>query len=492
MGQPGAIEKVVGDVARRCGALVIDCADVGGHVANVSERMDQTIAELDRFDRVAAALTHDQNGVAAAVTQARALSFEAKEKLTSGRSSIVASAATFGDMATLAEHLSKRMERITDALDQVQRVSDIIGNIAQQTNMLALNASIEAARAGDAGQAFAVVATEVKKLAQDTREATQHIDQTISALVGEASAFGVEISRGVDATQAARERFAHIQSTVDDISSIVRLVDGQTDGIATSTAKMQESIAAAQLEMASSAAATRQSGDVLRDARLRLETLETTANGMLDQLASSGVRIDDSDLIETAQGIAREITDLVEAAIRRGTISAQAVFDTDYRPIAGSNPEQFSTQFNSFADIHIRPILDRVTRDVPSSIGCVITDVNGYLPTHLSLRSQPQGADAEWNNTWSRNRRKMMDDCTQRAIDSDAPAMLNCYRMTLGNGEFVPLKNVFVPLRFNGRRWGNYELAYVDQLSDAAESISQAALARSLAALRAPAVPRAA
>jgi len=126
-----------------------------------------------------------------------------------------------------------------------------------------------------------------------------------------------------------------------------------------------------------------------------------------------------------------------------------------------------------------------VTRDVERSIGCVVSDVNGYLPTHLTLRSQPQGADPEWNNTWSRNRRQMgLDDCMRRALASTAPAMLNCYRMKLGHNEFLPLKNVFVPLWFEGRRWGNYELAYVDIASAASESITPQALEESLARMR--------
>ena len=362
-------EQVVGAVARSCGALVIECADVGGHVANVSDRTDQTIAEVDRFDLVAAALGRDQSNVAAAVERARVLSGEAKTKLVQGRETIVATADTFDDIAALAIYLSSRMGRIGDALEQVQQVSESINDIAQQTNMLALNAAIEAARAGSAGAAFAVVATEVKKLAQDTRDATLRIHRVIGALAEETVSLGIAINGGVEQSKEARERFEVIEATVDDIATIVRQVDGQAEGIAEKTVQMQHSVSAVKLEMAASAQATRENGRVLRDARERLEALETTANGMLDQLASSGIRIDDSEFIEAAQGIAREIEVLVDAAIDRGEISADDVFDVDYRAIPGSKPEQFAARFNSFADAHIRPILDRVTRDVSCRSG---------------------------------------------------------------------------------------------------------------------------
>lgn len=479
------IDTVIADVARQCGALVMECADVGGHVSVASAQIDQTIADLDGFDAVAEALARDHAQVAAAIAQARRLSDEAKQQLSHGTSAIVASVTSFSEVSGLVVRLSARIASMADALEQVQSVSQLIGGIAQQTNMLALNAAIEAARAGEAGNAFAVVATEVKRLAQHTREATQRIDRTVSALAQQATAFTREVTEGAEQGRAAAERFGVIKETVTDLETIVARVDEQTDGIAASNAHMHRSIAAAQNGLATSASATRSNGVLLRTARERLEGLETACNLMLDQLAGSGITIDDSPFIEKAKAVGREITDLVEAAIARGEITAEAVFDTDYQPIPGTNPEQHEVGFCDFADRHIRPILDRVTREVEKSIGGVVSDINGYLPTHLTLRSQPQGADPEWNNTWSRNRRQMgLDDATLRAVNSTAPAMLNCYRMTLGHGDFLPLKTVFVPLSFNGRRWGNYELAYVDMQTAGTESISQHALEASLARMR--------
>lgn len=248
---------------------------------------------------------------------------------------------------------------------------------------------------------------------------------------------------------------------------------------------MHRSISAVQDTLAVSAQATRKNGIALSAARTRLEGFESTCNLMLDQLAGSGITIDDSPFVEIAKQIGQEITQVIEGGIARGEISVDDVFDTDYRPVAGTNPEQHTVRFCDFADRHIRPILDRVTREVDMSIGGVISDMTGYLPTHLTLRSQPQGPDPEWNNTWSRNRRQMgLDDATRRAVESTAPAMLNCYRMTLGHGDFLPLKTVFVPLWFQGRRWGNYEFAYVDIHTTGSDAIGQQALEESLARMR--------
>lgn len=486
------LERIVSETARNCSALLIECADVSGHVAAVSERMEQRVEHLDRLDIVTGALAADQKLVAEAVDQAQRLSRDIKDQLTHARGSIIDSVAGFADVTDLVLRLGDRINRIIDALGQVQQVSQLIGGIAQQTNMLALNAAIEAARAGEAGSAFAVVATEVKKLAQNTRQATQRIDGTIAALADEAAIFGNEILTGVEHSKLAASKFSAIEATVEDIGSIVHLVDEQSAGIAHGATQMQKSIAAVKSETVSAAWSVRANAAALHGARDRIEKLETMGNYMLDQLAHSGVQIDDTPQIELAKQIAEEISAIIHAGIDRSELLADDLFDVDYVPVPGTNPQQFTNRFNGFADRHIRPILDRVKRDGPMTIGSVITDINGYLPTHLSLRSQPQGKDVEWNNTWSRNRRIIIDDCTRRAIANETPAMLNCYRMTLGKGEYLPLKSVFVPLRILGRRWGNYEFAYVDQLSAAADSITQEALVASLARALAPTQQKAA
>ena len=485
MNDNGQVETVVADVARRCSALVMECADVGGHVAAASDQIEQTITDLDSFDAVAEALARDHARVAAAIAQARILSDDAKQQLNQGTAAIVESVNGFAEVSEMVARLSERIASMADALEQVQSVSQLIGGIAQQTNMLALNAAIEAARAGHAGSAFAVVANEVKRLAQHTREATQRIDRTVGTLAEEAGAFTREVTDGAAQGRAAAERFGAIKATVADLQTIVARVDEQTDGIANSNAQMHRSITAAQNTLAVSAQATRKNGVALSAARARLDGFETTCNLMLDQLAGSGITIDDSPFIEIAKQIGQEIVSVVEGGIARGEVSVDDVFDTDYQPIPGTHPEQHNVRFCDFADRHIRPILDRVTRDVEMSIGGVISDINGYLPTHITLRSQPQGPDTEWNNTWSRNRRMMgLDDATERAVRSSAPAMLNCYRMTLGHGDFLPIKTVFVPLWFKGRRWGNYELAYVDVQTAGTDAISQQALEASLARMR--------
>ena len=454
-------EHAIRSVARDCGSLSMECSDVAGYVRDVGTRITQHLNMLDQLEEVTTRLLADQARVSDSTDEARLLSDQARAKLEAGREAIDGTIAGFKGLTDLVVQLGERMAGFASAMNQVQTVSSTIETIARKTNMLALNATIEAARAGDAGRSFAVVAAEVTKLAHDTRAATSQIASTIGELTREAGAVTTEIKTGVERSRAAQSGFGQISETVREVSEIVTMVDRQTEGIAHSTSMIQTSVDRVKAGLTDFAGDARNNGSQLLQAQKRLEHLEMLSNTMLDTLANSGAEIDDTPFILKAQETMRSIQAAIEHGIESGEIAMSDVFDREYRLIEGSNPEQYDNRFCDFADRHVRPILDRVKSNDDRLIGSAITDVNGYLPTHLTERSHTPGPDPLWNDAHCRNKRIMMDETTAAAIVSEKPAMLATYRMELGE-KFIPVKNVFVPLWVKGRRWGNYELAYRD------------------------------
>ena len=454
-------ENAIRSVARHCGSLSIECSDVAGYVEDVSNRIGEHLKTLDTLEDVTTQLLTDQARVSDSTDEARLLSEQAKAKLDAGRAAIEDTIAGFKGLTQLVVQLGERMAGFATAINQVQTVSSTIEAIARKTNMLALNATIEAARAGDAGRSFAVVAAEVKKLAHDTRTATSQIASTIGELTREAGAVTAEIKTGVDRSRAAQAGFGQISETVREVSEIVSMVDRQTEGIAHSTSLIQTSVDRVKAGLTSFAEDARDNGGALIEAHKRLSHLEMLSATMLDTLANSGSEIDDTPMIIMAQDAMRAIVDRVEKGVRDGTISLSAIFDRQYVPIPGRNPVQYDNGFCLFADAHVRPILDRFKLKDPRIIGSAITNVDGFLPTHLSERCKEPGTDPVWNDANCRNRRVFMDEQTRAAIASEKAAMLLTYSMPIGDKRF-PVKNVFVPLFFNGRRWGNFELAYKD------------------------------
>src|SRR3954463_5127623 len=114
----------------------------------------------------------------------------------------------------LANAASEGVERLRQSSQAVGNVVNLIAHIAKQTTLLALNSTIEAARAGSAGRGFAVVASEVKALAVQTQQATEEITRKIEALQMDAAGSVDAVHRIAQAIEAIRPVFENVNGAV--------------------------------------------------------------------------------------------------------------------------------------------------------------------------------------------------------------------------------------------------------------------------------------
>lgn len=142
-------------------------------------------------------------------------------------------------MAGANERMVLRFSELKDEMNAIREIITLIGDIAQRTNMLALNASIESARAGELGRGFAVVAQEVKKLAEETdssarmsSERIRDLSNRIDGMAGELSSEAKQAVSGIQTADASLEALdsvgRSIRETVDSLNSILALTKKQS------------------------------------------------------------------------------------------------------------------------------------------------------------------------------------------------------------------------------------------------------------------------
>jgi methyl-accepting chemotaxis protein len=163
--------------------------------------------------------------------------------------------------------------------------------------------------------------------------------------------------------------------------------------------------------------------DISRIGIVRLRLVNNTAMGMhcafealgAEQMAKiaeviRAFEMEHAPLIERAKAFATEIQTAIATEITARQLNTTDVFDTEYKPIAGSDPIQFTTRYLTCFDKALPAILERYLRQDPKMVFCLATDRNGYIPVHNAKVSQPQRpGECAWNIANCRNRR-IFDD----------------------------------------------------------------------------------
>ncbi|MCW2268572.1 methyl-accepting chemotaxis protein [Pseudomonas sp. JUb96] len=154
-----------------------------------------------------------------------------------------------GEAIAQIEHLAREVNHSSEAMGQLKAESDKIGSVldviksvAQQTNLLALNAAIEAARAGEAGRGFAVVADEVRSLAQRTQQSTEEIEQLIAGLQNGTQQVATVMDASRSLTDSSVELTRRAGTSLETITRTVSAIQAMNQQIA-AAAEQQSAVA---------------------------------------------------------------------------------------------------------------------------------------------------------------------------------------------------------------------------------------------------------
>ena len=222
------LKSVIGEV----NAAAQELSSASQHLTDTSQQVSQSSSEQsEAVMSVAAAMEEVAIGIAHISDNAEGahrLASESHDRSVSGIELAQSASLQMAELQGTVEASSSKISALQANSELIRSAAETIRNIADQTNLLALNAAIEAARAGEAGRGFAVVADEVRKLAENTARATGEIAQVIQAIhvdmnhAVETMGDGVNrVGEGVSVTRALGDSMQELASGADGVVSTV-------------------------------------------------------------------------------------------------------------------------------------------------------------------------------------------------------------------------------------------------------------------------------
>jgi methyl-accepting chemotaxis protein len=449
-------------------------AKIGEAIGIKASELAINSAEISFFlDQLSTAIEHSSEDVDRLATAAEQMSVNSKQindnaslasqQANKAMTASSASSEQLTDNITVVHQLNVSVNSAADKIklleqkaSEIQSITDVIDGISSQTNLLALNAAIEAARAGEQGRGFAVVADEVRALAAKTADATKQIGDMLNQISNETNETTAVMTTIVQQTDSVVNTMTDLSQSFADIDEL--MADSSEASAHISHALAEQDSAAA--EISSSVVNLH---DFLIDKSKETHTVSNQSQQLSNDTESIFVHLSEfggdtfvNSMCRQAELAAKHVSELFEESIANNKISLHQLFDFNYKPLGNTTPPKFTTAFDQFTDRHLPGIQEPLLQEHSEMIYAGAVDINGYFPTHNKCFSKPLTGNAEIDMLNSRTKRMFNDPTGIRCGQHTDKFLLQTYKRDTGE----IMHDVSAPIFVQGKHWGGFRIGF--------------------------------
>ncbi len=284
-GMATSFRKVVGQVQRSGIQVTSSSTELAATakeqettMANQVESTNRVVKSVEQISEVATELVNTMEQVAS-------MSQDTAGFASKGQTDLSRMGEAMGSMETASKSISGRLEAINEKAENITNVVTTITKVADQTNLLSLNAAIEAEKAGEYGRGFNVVAREIRRLADQTAVATLDIDQMVKEMQSAVSAGVMEMDKFIAEVNQSAEDVGRISIQLARIIEQVQALSPSFENVNVSMGQQSENAQKINLAMANLSEEMQQTMDSLRETYGAIEQLNEAARGLQHEVS---------------------------------------------------------------------------------------------------------------------------------------------------------------------------------------------------------------
>ncbi len=460
----GEVNHLTQTVRQIIASLYQQACQLGGHTCELSNATDRIAKEMqeqmEHADTVATAaeeMSSTIQNVAENTNQSVSLAATVDTAASAGLEVVKQ---TWHCMTSVTQSVESSLTGIAELERSSASIGDmlsLIEDIADQTNLLALNAAIEAARAGEAGRGFAVVADEVRSLAEKTTKSTKDIERVVGKIQQEsrraAESMRKESSLVQDALRQAEEARRQLEE-IKNCASSSRMMSELIAVAATEQTTVTSEISGKIHHISNAAHGTNQMMKVNMETFARFADTVESIYGTVGRFSVGNYH----DQIKAyAKELQEGVQQAVAEALKNGSLSEADLFDRNYQPYSKkTDPPKYTTRYDSFFDRVISPLQEAIISRDDKLAYAICFDDQAYVPCHNLRFSKPLTGNPEVDKVNNRTKRIFSDHTGLRCARNTESVLLQTYRRDTGE----ILNDLSVPIFINGRHWGGIRFGY--------------------------------